>query len=179
MSVAVVHKRVAHVFDRGWGCVFLGVFDLFGGRFVGLFFCGVVHGDSDGRCGRQAAFADRGYTQLSRGLADRVKSSIADAGREVTKAWKYDRDQLKAQHKQEDQARLERTREKSDALKQGDYKTSRYEFERNQDRRKKANKLKRDTMDAFGTERTAGNDDATEDNKRNRTSAEIRAEKRA
>ena len=119
------------------------------------------------------------HEDVRRGLADRVKSSIADAGREVTKAWKYDRDQLKTQHNQDDQARLERTREKSDALKQGDYKTSRYEFERNQDRRKKANKLKRDTTDAFGTERTAGNDDATEDNKRNRTSAEIRAEKRA
>ena len=118
------------------------------------------------------------HEDVRRGLADRVKSSISDAGREVTKALKYDRDQLKAQHKQEDQARLERTREKSDALKQGDYKTSRYEFERNQDRRKKANKLKRDTTDAFGTDRTAGNDDATEDNKRNRTSAEIRAKKR-
>lgn len=69
---------------------------------------------------------------------------------------------------------VERAREKSGTLKQGKYK-----FQRNQDRHCKTNKLPRVKTDAFGAGRTTGNDNATEDNKRNRTSADIRAEKRA
>lgn len=52
-------------------------------------------------------------------LADRQKQHIRDAGREVSKAWKYDRDQLKAAYAQEDQARHERTKAETDRVWKG------------------------------------------------------------
>jgi len=44
------------------------------------------------------------------------KQDIADASRVITKAWKYDRDQLKALHKNQDKERLERARSSSDEI---------------------------------------------------------------
>jgi len=44
------------------------------------------------------------------------RQRIADASREVTKAWKYDRDQLKAMHKAEDHARLDATKARTDEI---------------------------------------------------------------
>ena len=49
-------------------------------------------------------------------LGNHQKQAIRDAGREVTKAWKYDRDQLRAMHKAEDERRLERYQEATDAV---------------------------------------------------------------
>lgn len=40
------------------------------------------------------------------------QQTIADSAREITKAWKYDRDQLKNMHRQEDETRLSSTKAK-------------------------------------------------------------------
>ncbi|SCZ74327.1 Relaxase/Mobilisation nuclease domain-containing protein [Epibacterium ulvae] len=82
-------------------------------------------------------------------IAHEQKARIADASREVTKAWKYDRDQLKAMHKAEDTERLTATREKTEALKQSGANEVQSDFECNKDRRKTDNKAKRGTLDSF------------------------------
>lgn len=49
-------------------------------------------------------------------IAERQKQTIRDSGREITKAWKYDRDALRASHKAEDENRYQDTRERSEAI---------------------------------------------------------------
>ena len=51
-----------------------------------------------------------------KGIAKGQKQRIGDASREVTKAWKYDRDQLKGLHKAQDKDRLEVARGDSDEI---------------------------------------------------------------
>lgn len=59
---------------------------------------------------------EREQAQERQSLSSRQKQTIKDAGREVTKAWKYDRDQLRAMHKAEDDRRLEHYQEATDAV---------------------------------------------------------------
>ncbi|QQA45103.1 relaxase/mobilization nuclease domain-containing protein [Pelagovum pacificum] len=47
-------------------------------------------------------------------LASRQGQTVRDAGREITKAWRHDRDQLRAAHRAQDTARYEATRGKVD-----------------------------------------------------------------
>lgn len=49
-------------------------------------------------------------------IAQRQAQTIRDAGREITKAWKYDRDALKDAHKAEHDARHQTTKERSKAI---------------------------------------------------------------
>lgn len=49
-------------------------------------------------------------------LAERQKQTIRDAGREVSKAWSYDRDQLRELHKAEDASRIDRYKRDTDAV---------------------------------------------------------------
>lgn len=49
-------------------------------------------------------------------LGEHHRQAIADAGREITKAWKYDRDQLRSLHREQDAARLQDYRSRSDDL---------------------------------------------------------------
>lgn len=52
-------------------------------------------------------------------LSDAQKQAVADAAREVTKAWKYDYEILKAAHKAEDQERLDHYKGLSDQIWKG------------------------------------------------------------
>jgi hypothetical protein len=52
-------------------------------------------------------------------LSDTQKQAVADAAREVTKAWKYDYEILKAAHKAEDQERLDHYKGLSDQIWKG------------------------------------------------------------
>jgi len=87
-------------------------------------------------------------------IADQQGRTMRDAGREVTKAWKYDRDTLKNAHKAEDQARYEATQAKTrevwstqpQTIEQGN--TPRPEFEQEADRRKTENQTDRDRLEA-------------------------------
>ncbi|WP_424973332.1 relaxase/mobilization nuclease domain-containing protein [Dinoroseobacter sp. S76] len=56
-------------------------------------------------------------------IGNQQNAVIADAAREVVKAWKYDRDQLKDMHRQQDQTRLDATKEKSQSIWSRDGKT--------------------------------------------------------
>jgi hypothetical protein len=72
-----------------------------------------------------------------KGIANQQKGRIVDAGREVTKAWKYDRDQLKAMHKAEDDRRYQDTKAKADEVWQDKtLSISGQEFDDKADRRK-------------------------------------------
>lgn len=46
-------------------------------------------------------------------LSQAQRRTIYDASREITKAWQYDRDQLKAQHSQQRQARYDQAKDLS------------------------------------------------------------------
>jgi len=65
-----------------------------------------------------------------RQLGDRHKARVADASREVRKAWKYDHDQLKASHEAEDQRRYDSAKTQSDEVWKTDTaNTSKPDFE--------------------------------------------------
>lgn len=49
-------------------------------------------------------------------ISKHQEQTIFDAGREITKAWKYDRDQLKAAHQAQDDERHAATKKASDAI---------------------------------------------------------------
>lgn len=49
-------------------------------------------------------------------IAERQRQIIRDASREVTKAWKYDREQLVAAYRQDDQTRFEQTKAETDRI---------------------------------------------------------------
>ena len=100
-----------------------------------------------------------------RSIANQQKGRITDASREVVKAWKYDRDQLKALHQAQDKQRLERTRSTTDKIwkdrsrptpeqtaeikRAAPQSEAGQEFEEKRDRRRPENKANRSTMDAF------------------------------
>lgn len=70
-------------------------------------------------------------------IARDQKARIIDAGREVTKAWKYDRDQLKGMHKVEDERQYQDTKQRSNAVwRDRSLSQSGTEFEQSSDRRK-------------------------------------------
>lgn len=79
------------------------------------------------------------------------QARIRDAGREITKAWKYDRDQLKAMHTQENTARLDTAKQGSQDIWKGktqpDDGPAKQGFGQTADRRK--DKLKRASTDAI------------------------------
>lgn len=97
-------------------------------------------------------------------LGGKQKARIRDASREVTKAWKYDRDQLKALHQEQDKARLADTKAKTDAMwKDKSRPTTKDQandaqkgFEPSADRRKPANKARRNSLEAFFGDDTEG-----------------------
>lgn len=73
-------------------------------------------------------------------LGQEHKNRVADASREVRKAWQYDRDQLKASHEAEDQRAYDDTKAKSSEVWQAnDLDKSGQEFNQTADRRKDAN----------------------------------------
>ena len=98
-------------------------------------------------------------------IARGQKGRIADASREVVKAWKYDRDQLKGLHKAQDKDRLDRARGDSDKVWKDRIKPTPEQtaeikrttpqpeiqptFEEKKDRRRSENKANRSTLDAF------------------------------
>ena len=70
-------------------------------------------------------------------LGQEHKARVADASREVRKAWQYDHDQLKASHKAEDQRAYDDTKAKSAKVWQAkDVHKSGQDFEQTADRRK-------------------------------------------
>lgn len=70
-------------------------------------------------------------------LGQEHKNRIADASREVRKAWQYDRDQLKASHQADDQRAYEDTKAQSaEVWKSGDLHKSGQDFDQTADRRK-------------------------------------------
>lgn len=72
-----------------------------------------------------------------RQLGDRHKSTIADAAREVTKAYKYDREHLIEMHQRQDQTAYEETKAKSSAIWEGAPRSaSGQDFQNAKDRRK-------------------------------------------
>lgn len=72
-------------------------------------------------------------------LGQEHKARVADASREVRKAWQYDHDQLKASHKSEDQRAYNDTKAKSaEVWKTNDIHKSGQDFEQTADRRKDA-----------------------------------------
>ncbi|KIN65236.1 NikB-like protein [Sulfitobacter donghicola DSW-25 = KCTC 12864 = JCM 14565] len=70
-------------------------------------------------------------------ISEKQSQSIRDAGREVTKAWRYDRDQLKAMHKEQDAARLDHYKGMSDKLwEKGQGDAAKQDFDRSTEPKK-------------------------------------------
>ena len=78
--------------------------------------------------------------------------TIRDAGREVTKAWRYDRDQLKALHAQQDAHALAETKARATAIQNAPTPAkdrTKPEFTQTADRRKPENTVARSSLEAF------------------------------
>lgn len=91
-----------------------------------------------------------------RGIANGQKSRVADATREITKAWKYDRDQLKEMHRAEDDHALEAVKSRvtetwQQPAPQQDQERdkSATDFDVAKDRRQPENKPRRNSLEAF------------------------------
>lgn len=85
-----------------------------------------------------------------RQVSDKHKAAIRDAGREITKAWQYDRDQLKAMHREQDSARLNDYKGRSADLWGIDKdEAAKSAFDEHGDRRRDENKSRRDSLEAF------------------------------
>jgi len=83
-----------------------------------------------------------------RDIGEGQKKRIADAAREIRKAWQFDRDQLRSAHQAEDTARLAETKARTDEIwKQKRPDQSQDDFEQTADRRKPENKAERDALD--------------------------------
>ncbi|MEP2783912.1 MAG: relaxase/mobilization nuclease domain-containing protein [Pseudoruegeria sp.] len=85
------------------------------------------------------------------------KARIVDASREINKAWKYDRDQLKTLHKAQDQQVYDNTQVKSNEVWQDrSLDKSGQDFEQSADRRRPANEQNRKTFESeFGSDKEA------------------------
>jgi hypothetical protein len=72
-----------------------------------------------------------------RNIAYQQKGRINDAAREITKAWKHDRDTLRALHKAQDEARFQETKSRVDDVWKtpAPEQSTRPEFEQSKDRR--------------------------------------------
>lgn len=78
------------------------------------------------------------------------KARTNDAMREVTKAWKYDRDQLMTMHRDQDETAYQQTKSRVDEVWQDkSLNRSGADFESAKDRRKPQNKTKRNSFEAF------------------------------
>lgn len=78
------------------------------------------------------------------------KARTTDAMREVTKAWKYDRDQLRTMHRDQDETAYQKTKTRVDeAWKDKSLKRANEDFGTAKDRRKSENKAKRNSFEAF------------------------------
>lgn len=91
-----------------------------------------------------------------RTVAQQQKSRVADATREITKAWKYDRDQLKAMHRTEDEhafevikSRVTETWRQPAPQQDQQRDKSATDFDMAKDRRQPENKPRRNSLEAF------------------------------
>jgi len=83
-------------------------------------------------------------------LGQEHKTRIADASREVRKAWQYDHDQLKASHDAQDQRAYDDTKAKSaEVWEQPAPEQTKPEFEKKADRREAENKPRRHSFEAY------------------------------
>ena len=80
-------------------------------------------------------------------IAEQQCQTIRDAGREVTKAYKYDRDGLKAAHRVEDQVRYDATTAKAREIWQAPEQTTQAGFDQAADRRRPENKTERERLE--------------------------------
>ncbi|TDL79752.1 hypothetical protein E2L05_20490 [Meridianimarinicoccus aquatilis] len=121
-------------------------------------------------------------------IASRQKQTIRDAGREVTKAWKYDRDQLRKHHRQEDAAKHDTVKAQVDKLWQDRPAQTPAQaqdkgaeplraFDQTADRRRAENKAKRASLDNFQTD-DAGEQDKTRARKERRIARKKRERSR-
>ena len=104
---------------------------------------------------QRQAFIDS-QTAERQQIAQRQTQEIRDAGKEITKAWKYDRDLLRESHKAQNQDRYKQTQEKSKDIWQQvsrhedrkEIKTAR-QFAEAKDRRKPENETHRHSLESF------------------------------
>lgn len=106
----------------------------------------------------------------------RQRMTIRDAGREISKAWAYDRDTLRAAHRAEDQARYETTQEQTrEVWRTKPQDVAGQKFEESSDRRKRENTAERKELDNAPEETKQSHRDEAEqyrerrERKRNRT----------
>jgi hypothetical protein len=81
-------------------------------------------------------------------LSNRQKQAIRDAGREVTKAYKYDRDALRTSHRLEDERRYQQAKDMSQAIWEQP-EGAKKDFQNNSDRRSRENKPARRSLEAL------------------------------
>lgn len=114
-----------------------------------------------------------GYqAQQRQELSTQQRGRVIDASREVTKAWRYDRDQLKALHKEQDRQRLETTRTRQKELWQDrPFGQSKPAFDHMADRRKKENTQQREAV--------AGKEDSIKKARAEKQEAEKKAKARS
>lgn len=92
----------------------------------------------------------RDQERTKKQLGQEHKNRIADASREVRKAWQYDHDQLKASHEAQDQRAYDDTKAKSaEVWAQPAPEQTKPDFEKSADRRDGAKKPKRRSFEAF------------------------------
>lgn len=83
-------------------------------------------------------------------IAAGQKARITDASKEVTKAWKYDRDELKDMHSRDDERAKQATQTRVDDLwKDKTPEQTQPEFREKSDRRRDDNKTRRQSLEAF------------------------------
>ena len=91
-----------------------------------------------------------GHEAERKKLGFHQRARTNDALREVTKAWKYDRDQLRDMHRKQDDAAHQQTKAKVDEVWQDkSLNRSGEDFEAAKDRRKPDSKAKRNSFEAF------------------------------
>lgn len=111
-------------------------------------------------------------------IAKQQVQTIKDAGREVTKAYKYDRDSLKAAYSAEDHARRDATKAKTRKIWQAPEQTTQPDFDQSTDRRKPENKVRRNSLDAFFAGDQEAGKNAREDQKEQTTNDRARKRRR-
>lgn len=121
-------------------------------------------------------------------IADRQKQTINDAGREVTKAWKYDREQLKESHRQQDDAAHKTVQEQVKAVwkelppqtpsqAQDRGAEAAQAFDNTADRRRPENKAERESLDGLPSKEVA-QEEKTRARKENRLERQKRERSR-
>jgi hypothetical protein len=120
------------------------------------------------------------------GLAGKQQQAVRDSGKEITKAWKYDRDLLRQMHAAEDRPRLDHYRDISAKLwKPEPEQTNKAQpvFDQTADRRKKENAPERQNLtgrqQAIEAARAKEAEQDQEDKKTRRHSRDVMREKRS